>query len=115
VDEISNTVGENPEATRSALSTALPALLGALIGKATASPNGANELFNVVKQGENQPGGWTSSVGDAIANFGGPTTPTAPVAPGTPSASHSLLNSLLGSKLGPVADFIATKCGIRGS
>ena len=101
IGQISNAVGEGQEQTKSALSTAFPALLGSLVGKANASPSGLSEIFNTIKQGQLQ-GGWTDAVGQAIS--GGPQT----------AARQSLLSSILGSKLGAVADFIASRCGIRG-
>jgi len=101
IGQISNALGEGQEQTKSALSTAFPALLGSLVGKANASPSGLSEIFNIVKQGQLQ-GGWTDAVGQAIS--GGP----------PPAARQSLLSSILGSKLGAVADFIASRCGIRG-
>jgi hypothetical protein len=101
IGQISNAVGEGQEQTKSALSTAFPALLGSLVGKANASPSGLSEIFNTIKQGQLQ-GGWTDAIGQAIS--GGP----------PPAARQSLLSSILGSKLGPVADFIASRCGIRG-
>jgi OmpA-OmpF porin, OOP family len=101
IGQISNALGEGQEQTRSALSTAFPALLGSLVGKANASPSGLGEIFNSIKQGQLQ-GGWTDAIGQAIS--GEP----------PPIARQSLLSSILGSKLGPVADFIASRCGIRG-
>jgi hypothetical protein len=101
IGQISNALGEGQEQTRSALNTAFPALLGSLVGKANASPSGLGEIFNTIKQGQLQ-GGWTDAIGQAIS--GGP----------PPMARQSLLSSILGSKLGPVADFIASRCGIRG-
>jgi hypothetical protein len=106
IGQISNTVGESPGKTESALGTAFPALLGSLMGKATASPGGATELYNTIKQGS-QGAGWSDSIGSMISGTSAP-----PVG----GQSQSLLNSLLGSKLGPVADFIAGHSGIqRGS
>ena len=64
IGQISNAVGEGQEQTKSALSTAFPALLGSLVGKANASPSGLGEIFNTIKQGQLQ-GGWTDSVGNA--------------------------------------------------
>jgi hypothetical protein len=101
IAQISNAVGEGPEQTKSALSTAFPALLGSLVGKANASPAGLSEIFNTIKQGQLQ-GGWTDAIGQAMS--GGP----------PPAARQSLLSSILGTKLGPVSDFIASRCGIRG-
>jgi OOP family OmpA-OmpF porin len=106
VGQISNAMGESPEGTRSALSTAIPALLGSLVGKATASPSGATEVFNLIKEGPGQGTGWSDSITDAAGNLSGRAAQP---------ASPSLLSSLLGSKLGPVTDFISSRCGIRGT
>src|SRR5436190_16108243 len=92
VNQVSNTIGENPEATKSALGVAFPALLGSLVGKANASPSGATYIFNMIKQGQSQPGGWAESVSSALTG----------ASAGATSGGQSLLNSLLGSKLGPV-------------
>jgi len=101
IGPISNAIGETPEATKSALGTAVPGLLGSLLGKAS-SPSGATELFNMLKQGGGQ-GAWPQSVGEA----------TQGMSAGAPSAAQqSLLGSLLGSKLGPVADFISGHTGV---
>jgi len=103
IQQISNALGESPEGTKSALGTALPALLGSLLGKANSSPNGATDIFNMLKSGQSA-GGWPESVNDAAngLNRGA-----------LPAAHQSLLTSLLGSRLGPVADFIASRFGIR--
>lgn len=103
VGPISNEIGETPEATRSALGTAVPGLLGSLLGKVSASPNGATDLFNMLKQGGGSQGAWPQSVGEV----------TQGMSAGAPSAAQqSLLGSLLGSKLGPVADFISGHTGL---
>lgn len=104
VNQISSSVGESPDATRSALGTAFPALLGSLVGKSSASPAGAGEILNLIKQGQSQ-GGWSDAIGNYIGGGGG-----------APAQTHqSLLSSLLGPKLGAVADFISGRCGIRGT
>jgi outer membrane protein OmpA-like peptidoglycan-associated protein len=103
VGQISNAVGESPESTKSALGTAFPALLASLVGKVTSSQGGATELFNMIQQGHSQ-GGWSDSIGNVLNSLGGGTVP---------AAHQSVLSSILGSKLGPVADFIASRCGIR--
>lgn len=105
VSQVSNTVGESPENTKSAIGTAVPAVLGSLLGKANASPDGATQIFNLLKQGE---GGWMDSISGLLSGGAGAAQPAQ-------SGTGSLLNSLLGSKLGPVTEFIATHCGIRGS
>jgi OOP family OmpA-OmpF porin len=103
IGPISNAIGETPEATKSALGAAVPGLLGSLLGKVGTSPNGAADLFNILKQGKSQ-GAWPESMGDV----------TNALSSGTPPAgAQSLLGSLLGSKLGPVSDFIASHAGIK--
>lgn len=103
ISQISNTVGESPESTKSALGTAIPAVLGSLLGKANSSPDGSTQIFNALKQGQ---GSWTDSISGFLSGGGSPPTQT---------GTGSLLNSLLGSKLGPGAEFIANHSGIRGS
>lgn len=103
VGQISNTVGESPEGTKAALGAAFPALLGSLVGKAGASPSGPTDLFNMIKQGQSS-GGWSDSIGKIVGAAG-----SAPAQ----SAGNSLVSSLLGSKLGPVTEFIASRCGIH--
>lgn len=98
---ISNAIGETPQATKSALGTAVPGLLGSLLGKVNSSPNGATELFNLLKQGG--PGAWSENADNVAQGMSG----------GAPSAAQqSLLGSLLGSKLGPVSDFISSHAGV---
>jgi hypothetical protein len=107
ISQISNTIGESPENTKSALGTAFPAVLGSLLGKANASPDGATQIYNTLQQNQ---GSWTDSIGSMLS--GGTTGTTgAPAQTG----SGSLLNSLLGSKLGPVAEFISGHTGIKSS
>jgi outer membrane protein OmpA-like peptidoglycan-associated protein len=105
IERISNSIGERPEGTASALGAAFLAILGSLCGKATGSQNGATDVFNLLKQGQNQ-GAWTDNINSAVEGLGGGSPP---------AASQSLLGTLLGSKLGPVSDFISANSGIRGS
>lgn len=100
---ISNAIGETPEATKTALGAAVPGLLGSLLGKVSASPNGVTDLFNTLKQGSNQ-GAWQESPANLAQGMSGATPPP---------AQQSLLGSLLGSKLGPVSDFISNHAGVR--
>src|SRR5215472_11612946 len=102
IGPISNAIGETPEATKSALGTAVPGILGSVLGKVSASPSGATDVFNMLKQGASQ-GAWHDNISSAAQGIGG----------GAPSASQqSLLGSLLGSKLGPVSDFISGHAGV---
>lgn len=100
---ISNAIGETPEATKSALGAAVPGLLGSLLGKVSASPNGVTDIFNMLKQGSSQ-GAWTENAGNLAQGMSNGELP---------AAHQSLLSSLLGSKLGPVSDFISGHAGVR--
>ncbi len=104
IGQISNTVGESPESTKTALGAAVPAVLGSLLGKANASPDGATQIFNTLQQGQ---GSWMNSIGSMLS--GGANAAQAQ------SGTGNLLNSLLGSKLGPIAEFISGHSGIRSS
>lgn len=104
ISQISTTVGESPENTKSALGTAIPAVLGSLISKSNASPDGATQILNTLQQRQ---GGWTDSISSLLTGGVGRAQPQ--------SGTGSLLNSLLGSKLGPVSEFISSHCGIKGS
>jgi hypothetical protein len=104
MSQISSTVGESPESTKAALGTAIPAVLGSLMGKANASPDGATQIFNALKQDQ---GGWMNSISSFLGGGAG--------AQQAQSGMGSLLNSILGPKLGPVAEFISGHCGIKNS
>jgi outer membrane protein OmpA-like peptidoglycan-associated protein len=97
--QISKTVGENPEGTKSALQQALPALLGSAAAQAS-SPSGANGLLEMLKQKTPQ-GGWPESLSGLLGSFGG----------GSPGSSF--VSSLLGPKMNAVRDFIAGHSGVR--
>jgi OOP family OmpA-OmpF porin len=101
ISQISNTVGESPENTQSALGAAFPAILGSLLGKANATPDGAAQVFNALQQRQEN---WTDSIGRMLSGGGQ-----------AQSGAGSLLNSLLGSRLSPVAEFIAGHCGVKSS
>jgi OmpA-OmpF porin, OOP family len=102
IGQIGNTLGESPGQARSALGAAIPALLGALVSKASTSSVGANDVFNLVKQNQSA---WSDSGGNWLSSGAG----------AAPSTGTSLLSSLFGSKLTAVADFIANHTGIKGS
>jgi Bacterial protein of unknown function (DUF937) len=98
--QISKTVGENPEGTKSALQQALPALLGSAAAQAS-SPSGANGLLEMLKQKTPQ-GGWPESMSGLLGSFGGGGSP-----------GSSFVSSLLGPKMNGVRDFIAGHSGVR--
>ena len=102
INQISSTIGESPDATKSAIGTALPAILGSLVSKVNASPDSATQVFNLLKRGQ-------AGADSASNTFGGAG------AGQQLTGSGSLLDSLLGSKLGGVSDFIADHSGIKGS
>jgi outer membrane protein OmpA-like peptidoglycan-associated protein len=104
ISKLSNTVGESPESTKTALGAAVPAILGSLLGKANASPDGATQIFNTLQQGQ---GSWMNSISSMLSGGGN--------AAQAQSGTGNLLNSLLGSKLGPVAEFISGHAGIRSN
>jgi Bacterial protein of unknown function (DUF937) len=97
--QISKTLGENPDGTKSALQQALPALLGSAAAQAS-SPGGATGLLEMLKQKAPQ-GGWSESLSGLLASAGGG------------SAGSSFVSSLLGPKMNLVRDFIASHSGIR--
>jgi hypothetical protein len=97
--QISKTLGENPEGTKSALQQALPALLGSAAAQAS-SPSGATGLLEMLKQKAPQ-GGWSESLSGLLGSAGGG------------SAGSSFVSSLLGPKMNAIRDFIAGHSGIR--
>jgi len=97
--QISKTVGEDPEGTKTALQQALPALLGSAAAQAS-SPGGATGLLEMLKQKTPQ-GGWSESLSGLLGSAGGG------------SAGSSFVGSLLGPKMNLVRDFIAGHSGIR--
>jgi outer membrane protein OmpA-like peptidoglycan-associated protein len=97
--QISKTVGESPEGTKSALQTALPALLGSTAAQAS-SPGGASGLLEMLKQKTPQ-GGWSESLSGLLGGAG------------AGSAGSSFVSSLLGPKMNAARDFIAGQSGVR--
>jgi len=64
---ISRSVGESPEATKSAVEQAVPALLRSAVAKA-ATPEGATSLFNLLKDKAPQDG-WASAASSWLGNL----------------------------------------------
>src|SRR5882762_4993147 len=98
--QISKTVGENPEGTKTELQQALPTLLGSAAAQAS-SPGGAAGLLDMLKQKAPQ-GGWSESLSGLLGTGG------------AGSAGSSFVSSLLGPKMNAVRDFISGRSGIRG-
>jgi outer membrane protein OmpA-like peptidoglycan-associated protein len=102
IGPISNAIGESPAATKTALGAAVAGILGSLLGKVSASPNGATDLLGMLNKGASQ-GAWSDNISNIAQGMTG----------GAPSTNQqSLLGSLLGSKLGPVSDFISNHAGV---
>lgn len=101
--QLSKSVGENPDGTKSALQSALPALLGSAAAQAS-SPGGATGLLEMLKQKTPQ-GGWSDTLSGLLGSTG-----SAGAASGLGS---SFVSSLLGPKMNAVRDFIAGRSGIR--
>jgi hypothetical protein len=97
--QISKTVGESPEGTKTALQQALPALLGSTAAQAS-SPGGATGLLDMLKQKAPQ-GGWSESLSGLLGSTGAGST------------GSSFVSSLLGPKMNAVRDFIAGRSGVR--
>ena len=100
--QISKSVGESPEGTKSALEQAVPALLGSAASEAS-SPKGASDLFNTITQATPK-SGWPASISGLLGGLGGG---------GGGGIGSSLVSSLLGPKMNMVRDFIAGRAGIR--
>src|SRR6476646_546896 len=96
--QISHSLGESPEGTKSALEQATPALLGSAAAEAS-SPKGATGIFNLIMQELPKLGSGGNLLGSLTGGGG---------------AGASFVSSLLGPKMGMVGDFIASKAGIRG-
>jgi OmpA-OmpF porin, OOP family len=99
--QIGKSVDENPAAVKSALDYSIPALLGSAASEA-ATPQGASNLFNLLKDKAPQ-GGWPSSTSGLLSFLTG----------GGKGIGQSLISSLLGSKANLVRDFIASRSGVR--
>jgi hypothetical protein len=97
--QISKTVGENPDGTKSALQSALPALLGSAAAQAS-SPGGATGLLEMLKQKAPQ-GGWSDTLSGLLGSAGGT------------GIGSTFVSSLLGPKMNLLRDFIAGRSGIR--
>ena len=99
--QISNSVGESPEATKSALEQSVPALLGSAVSEAS-SPQGATNLFKLLKDKAPQ-GGWGTSASSLLGSLMG----------GGGGIGSSIVSALLGSKAGMLQNFISRSSGIR--
>lgn len=103
VSKISSFLGESTENTNSALTSALPAILGGVMQKASTT-QGASDLLNTIRTG-----GYDGSV---LSNLGGlldDVKSTSTLA----SLGSGLLGNLFGDKLGALSSVIANVSGIK--
>lgn len=103
VSKISSFLGESTENTSSALTSALPAILGGVMQKASTT-QGASDLLNTIRTG-----GYDGSV---LSNLGGlldDVKSTSTLA----SLGSGLLGNLFGDKLGALSSVIANVSGIK--
>jgi hypothetical protein len=111
VDEISNTVGAQPNMVNSAIQMALPALINGLANNAR-TPQGAESLNNALNQHD---GGILDSLGGlgglASAILGGGQQQPAPASPQLDAGG--ILGHILGGNQGPVAQQISNQSGLN--
>ena len=101
----SNVVGESPGATQTALTAALPALVGAIAQKG-ATTDGAQSLMSLL----DSPAVSTGALSNLSGLLGGGSE-TASVT----TAGSGLVGSLLGDKAGALAGTLASVAGLRNS
>jgi OmpA-OmpF porin, OOP family len=105
VGKISDFLGESSENTQSAVSAAVPTLLGSLMEKAS-STDGAGSLLGMLKDGGHD-GGILSNLGGLLGSGDGIS--------GLLSGGSGIISSLLGNKVGGIVDLIASVSGIKKS
>jgi outer membrane protein OmpA-like peptidoglycan-associated protein len=103
VQKLASLLGESPDATQKGIGAAIPVVLGSLIGKGSTEA-GAGQLIEMINQSK-VTGGVLENLGDLFG--GGEQTQTASTMGG------SILKSLLGDKLGPLAGLIGGASGMK--
>jgi OmpA-OmpF porin, OOP family len=98
-------LGESEGATKSAVTAALPALLGGLVSKGS-TLDGASGLLSMLN-GPNVNGGLLSNLGSLFSNGGAQ-------ANGLMGVGSGLLGSLFGDKVGGLANAVSGLAGIKG-
>ena len=105
ISKLSGQIGETPAATERAIGAAVPSLAGVACNTAS-TPGGATKLLSLLS---------TSGLDTGIlSNFAGALTGGA-ATDGLLRTGNNLLGGLLGDKLGPVANTIASFAGIQSS
>lgn len=103
VSKISSFLGESTENTNSALGSALPAILGGVMQKASTT-QGASDLLNTIRTG-----GYDGSVLSNLGNLLDDVKSTSTLA----SLGSGLLGNLFGDKLGALSGVISNASGIK--
>ncbi len=104
--QASKMFGESEQATGSALQSALPALLGGVMNKAS-SLAGATDLLNIIKGPAVKPDLLLKDLGGL---FGGGEATNQAV-----SLGQTLLNAIFGDKIGALASAIGSLAGVRST
>jgi OmpA-OmpF porin, OOP family len=105
VGKISEFLGESSENTQSAVSAAVPTLLGGLMEKASTT-DGAGSLLNLLKDGGHD-GGLLGNLGSLLGSGDGISSIL--------GGGSGILSSILGPKVGGIVDLIASVSGIKKS
>lgn len=103
VSKISSFLGESTENTSSALASALPAILGGVMQKASTT-QGASDLLNTIRTG-----GYDGGVLENIDGLLDDVKSTSTLA----SLGSGLLGNIFGDKLGALSGIIANSSGIK--
>ena len=103
LSKISSFLGESTENTNSALTNALPTILGAVMQKASTT-QGASDLLNTIRTG-----GYDGGVLDNLGGLLDDVKSTSTLA----SLGSGLLGSIFGDKLGALNSIIANTSGIK--
>ena len=103
VSKISSFLGESTENTNAALGSALPAILGGVMQKAS-TVQGASDLLSTIRTG-----GYDGGVLDNLGGLLGDVKSTSTLA----SLGSSFLGSLFGDKLGDLTGLISNVSGIK--
>ena len=103
VSKISSFLGESTENTNSALGSALPAILGGVMQKASTT-EGASDLLNTIRTG-GYDGGVLENLGGLLDDVKSTST--------LASLGSGLLGNIFGDKLGALSSVIANVSGIK--
>jgi hypothetical protein len=108
MEQITNTVGAEPSMVNSAISAALPAILGGLANNA-ATPEGANSLDSALEE-DHAGGGILGNLGGLAGMIFG--QPRAAEPPPTQANAGGILSHIFGDSQGAVAQDVSQKSGL---